>query len=71
MDLPKRKVKAPVRYTPDTKPEELKDDISVDSDWDEEPYGKVNLGSDNNYDYSDGFVVKDEDEIEYYDSESS
>ena len=65
---PKRKRNPPKRYTPDVKPEDLKDDESVDSDWDDDTkfdfLDTIDLKNEKYYDYTSGFVVPDDKPIE-------
>ena len=61
-----RKRKAPDRYTPDLNPNELVDDVSVDSDWENDDlYKDITVTSTPKDNYEcDSFLVSDSDSIE-------
>ena len=71
------KLKPPISYEPKVDPKDFKDDISVDSDWDNEKEidkiiikeeDKIESNKDS-YEYDD-FVVPDDENIEIEESES-
>jgi ribonuclease E len=66
MESNPRKRKAPELYTPDLDPKELVDDISVDSNWENDDlYGDTAVSSTPKDDYEcDSFLVSDSDSIE-------
>ena len=69
-------IKKPIRYTPDTKQEELKDDIVADDDWENEKFLTNTKKEKDGYDSKneeyvyDDFVLKDTDNISTYSSDS-
>ena len=67
-----RKRKAPERYTPDLNSDELVDDLSVDSNWENDDlYGDTVVTSTPKDDYEcDSFLVSDTESIEIDTAES-
>lgn len=64
---PVRKRKAPERYTPDVEANDLIDDLSVDSNWENDNiYSNAELAATPKDDYEkDSFLVSDDDSLEF------